>query len=255
MSPYLRKCTWCVGCVAQCLCWCWRCHAVHVLPVPRGRFTTGNLQLFMWRSLGRDNGNIWTQHSQSTHPHWDTGPALLPRTSHSHFTLFSSIFHPSHISLLFSVKWSLCLNQDCLSSCVTPSKSATSSSAARVPQCRSIPALCPAARPCQCHVLLIKMACEHSELTRVLRAPQPTIRSTKRHYHYYMDPNETYISVFVATWNDKLRFSTKTPELRPAERSAQLQRQCLSSFWKCGKHFLHFISSLRFLISSSFKSL
>ena len=34
--------------------------AVHVLPVPVGRFTMGNLQLFMWRSLGRDNSNIWT---------------------------------------------------------------------------------------------------------------------------------------------------------------------------------------------------
>ena len=34
--------------------------AVHVLPVPGGRFTMGNLQLFMWRSLGRDNSNIWT---------------------------------------------------------------------------------------------------------------------------------------------------------------------------------------------------
>ena len=198
-----------------------------------------------------------SEHSTvSQHTHTGTPAQHFYLELRTHISLFfSSIFHPSHISLLFSVKWSLCLNQDCLSSCVTPSKSATSSSAARVPQCRSIPALCPAARPCQCHVLLIKMACEHSELTRVLRAPQPTIRSTKRHYHYYMDPNETYISVFVATWNDKLRFSTKTPELRPAERSAQLQRQCLSSFWKCGKHFLHFISSLCFLISSSFKSL
>ena len=102
MSPYLRKCTWCVGCVAQCLCWCWRCHAVHVLPVPRGRFTTGNLQLFMWRSLGRDNGNIWTQHSQSTHPHWDTGPALLPRRR-THISLFFLQFFILLISLYYSV--------------------------------------------------------------------------------------------------------------------------------------------------------
>ena len=66
MSPYLRSVEcWLCGPVL----WCRRCHAVHVLPVPRGRFTTGNLQLFMWRSLGRDNGNIWTQHSQSTYPH------------------------------------------------------------------------------------------------------------------------------------------------------------------------------------------
>ena len=38
----------------------WARLAVHALPVPVGRFTTGNLQLFMWRSLARDNTNVST---------------------------------------------------------------------------------------------------------------------------------------------------------------------------------------------------
>ena len=48
-----------------------RSHAVHVPGVPRGRFTTGNLQLFMSRSLGRDNGNIWTL---NTHEETEESP-------------------------------------------------------------------------------------------------------------------------------------------------------------------------------------
>ena len=46
--------------------------------VPRGRFTTGNLQLFMLRSLGRDNGNIWAVNIQHTLREYPRPPAPAP---------------------------------------------------------------------------------------------------------------------------------------------------------------------------------
>ena len=135
MSPYLRSVEcWLCGPVL----WCRRCHAVHVLPVPRGRFTTGNLQLFMWRSLGRDNGNIWTQHSQSTHTHTHH---FYPEL-HTHISLTTKCF----IILTSLYCWVL-REASAGPSIVCPRasvryKSVTSSSA-RVRQCRSIPCAVP----------------------------------------------------------------------------------------------------------------
>ena len=133
-----------IYCSVECwLCgpvlWCRRCHAVHVLPVPRGRFTTGNLQLFMWRSLGRDNGNIWTQHSQSTHPHT---PTTFTPQLHTHISLTTKCF-----IILISLYCWVFREASAGPSIVCPRasvryKSVTSSSA-RVRQCRSIPCAVP----------------------------------------------------------------------------------------------------------------
>ena len=193
-----------IYCSVECwLCgpvlWCRRCHAVHVLPVPRGRFTTGNLQLFMWRSLGRDNGNIWTQHSQSTHPH-------TPTTFTQNFILtFHWLRNVSSYSHLSTVEcWGKPPLDPALSVLVRQS-------AIRVwppprPGSGSVgvsPALCPAARRCQHHVLLIKMACEHKLSwpgSWGLHTPQPILKSTKQHYHYYIDPNLYFSSRRNVKW-------------------------------------------------------
>ena len=65
------------------------------------------------------------------------------------------------------------------------------------------PARCPAARRCQHHVLLIKMACEHKLSwpgSWGLHTPQPILKSTKQHYHYYIDPNLYFSSRRNVKW-------------------------------------------------------